>query len=109
MVAPFIQAHWSALMSGAAVKFRFAAIAWVETVGFKFTEQSETTRQGKAVVVLRMEPTSWIIAQFVEPLRFTVEKEGQHRVLQCAGRTTPRIQRGNKWEDLDVLTVFDWK
>lgn len=109
MIAPFIQAHWSALMSGAAVKFRFVAIARAETVGFKFTKQSETTRQGKAVVVLTMEPTSWIIAQFVEPLRFTVEKEGQHRVLEYAGRTTPRIQKGNKWEDMDALTVFDWK
>lgn len=109
MVAPFIQAHWSALMSGAAVKFRFVAIARAETVGFKFTKQFETTRQGKPVVVLRMEPTSWIIAQFVEPLRFTVEKEGQHRVLEYAGRTTPRTQRGNKWEDVDAPTVFDWK
>jgi hypothetical protein len=109
MVGPFLAAHWDALRSGSAVKFRFAVIPRAETVGFKLTREAETTRDGKTVVVVRMEPTSWIIARWVDPLFFTVEKEGQHRVLQYVGRTTPRIQTGNGWEDLDALTVFDWK
>ncbi|MEY2466359.1 MAG: hypothetical protein QOD03_880, partial [Verrucomicrobiota bacterium] len=44
-----------------------------------------------------------------DPLYFTLEKEGEHRVLQYSGRITPSISRNNKWEDADAMTVFDWK
>jgi hypothetical protein len=109
MIGPFIVAHWGALMSGAAVKFRYAAVTRAETVGFKFTKRSESTWRGQPVVIIGMEPTSWIIARLVEPLVFTVEKEGRHRILQYVGRTTPRMRKGNSWADLDAVTVFDWK
>jgi hypothetical protein len=109
MVGPFIQAHWGELMGGATVRLRFVAIARAETVGFKLTKESETTWRGKPVVIIKMEPTSFIISQFVEPLSFTVEKNGSHRVLQYMGRTTPRIRTKNKWEDFEAVTVFDWK
>jgi hypothetical protein len=29
-------------------------------------------------------------------------------VLQYVGRTTPKLKEGNKWKELDALTVFDW-
>jgi len=45
----------------------------------------------------------------VDSLHFIVEKDGIHRVLQYTGRTTPCIQKNGKWEDLDAVTVFDWK
>ncbi len=108
-MAPFILAHWNALMEGATVRFRFVALARAETVGFKLEKQSEGRWQGKPVVRLRMEPSSLIIAQFIEPLIFTIEKEGRHRILCYSGRITPRIQRKGAWEDLDAFTVFDWK
>jgi hypothetical protein len=55
-----------------------------------------------------MEPTSLIIARLVDPLFFTLEKDGQHRVLQYTGRVTPKTRIGNKWDDLDATVVFDW-
>jgi hypothetical protein len=109
MIGPFLAAHWDDLMHGSAVKFRYAAVTRAETVGFKFKKQSETTWRCRPAVVIRMEPTSWIIARLVEPLVFTAEKEGSHRILQYVGRTTPRIRKGNAWADLDAVTVFDWK
>lgn len=109
MIGPFIAAHWNALTNRPAVRFRYAAVTRAETVGFKFTKESETIWRGKPAAVIRMEPTSWIIARLVDPLRFTVEQEGRHRILQYVGRTSPRIRKGNSWEDLDALTVFDWK
>jgi hypothetical protein len=109
MVGPFIATHWNDLMSRLTVKFRFAVITRAETIGFKLSKKSETTWRGKPAVLLKMEPTSWIIAQWVDPLFFTVETEGQHRVLQYLGRTTPGIRKGNGWEDLDALTIFGWK
>lgn len=95
-------------MGGSPVKFCFAVIARAETVGFKLLKESETTWRGKPVVLVKMEPTSWIIAKIVDPLVFTVEKGGRHRVLQCLGRTTPRIRQGRTWVYLDALSVFDW-
>lgn len=109
MIAGFISQHWDELMRGASVNFRFIVLARLETIGFQFVKESERTWDGKPVVIIRMEPTSFIVARLVNPVRFTVEKTGQRRILQYVGRTTPLIKRGNKWEDLDALTVFDWK
>ena len=55
-----------------------------------------------------MEATSVIIAALIDPIRLTMEKEGRHHVLQYVGRTAPKIKNGNKWNDLDAVTVFDW-
>jgi hypothetical protein len=109
MIPGFISLHWDELMRGRAINFRFVVLARLETIGFRLVKESEGTNSGKPVVVMRMEPTSFIIARLVNPVRFTVEKTGQRRILQYVGRTTPMIKRGNKWEDLDALTVFDWK
>lgn len=108
MIGNFIAVHWADLLRGAAVKFRFTALAKVETIGFTLTKESETIWRGKPAVIIKMEATSWIVAQFVDPLRFTADKTGAHRVLQYWGRTTPSVQKGGKWDDLDALTVFDW-
>ena len=109
MLAPFILAHWTALTNGATVKFRFVALARRETVGFKLEKLSEGEWQGKRVIRLRMEPSSLIIAQFIEPLIFTIEKDGAHRILNYTGRITPGVRRNGGWEDFDAFTVFDWK
>ncbi len=109
MIPAFIAAHWVALMHGAAVKCRCIALARAETVGFRFVKDSEATWRGKPVVRLRMEPTSVFIASLVKPIFFTVERDGNHRILQYSGRTTPRIKHGQTWQDLDALTVFDWQ
>jgi hypothetical protein len=108
MIAPFLVAHWNDLMKGKEVKCRYVAAARAETVGFKFAKHAESTAQGKPVVIVKMSPSSFIIAALVDPLFFTMEKDGEHRVLQYDGRTTPKIKDGNKWKDLDAVTVFDW-
>jgi hypothetical protein len=56
-----------------------------------------------------MEATSRVIALLVDPLFFTIEKAPSHRVLEYEGRTTPKTKSGNKWKDLDAVTVFDWE
>lgn len=109
MVAPFLTDHWTDLVNGHRVKARYLVVSRKETIGFSFIRQSETDWHGKPVVMIRMEPSSWMIRQIVEPLYFTVEKEGQHRVLQYSGRTTPKVKSKNGWKDLDALTVFDWE
>ena len=104
----FLADHFDELKAGAIVKFRYLVVPRLETVGFKFSRESAGEFQGKKVVRIKMEPTSWVIAQVVDPLTFTVESEPPHRVLQYWGRTTPKIRSGQSWRDLDALSVFHW-
>lgn len=108
MVAPYIAAHWDELMKGDSVKCRLVSVSRAETVGFKFFKDSDSTWQGKPVTIITLQPSSIIVARFVDPLHFAFEKGGQHRVYQYSGRTTPSIQKNGKWQDLDAVTVFDW-
>jgi hypothetical protein len=55
-----------------------------------------------------MEPLSLVIAAFVEPLHFVVEKDPPHRVLEYTGRTTPKLGQPGHWTDFEAVTVFDW-
>jgi len=109
MVGPFIAAHFEEIAKGAVVKCRLISISRAETVGFKFVKESDSTWNGKPVMLVSLQPSSIIIARLVDPLHFVIEKGGIHRVLQYTGRTTPSIQKDGKWEDLDAVTVFDWK
>jgi len=108
MVAPFLVDHWKTLMDGQKVKCRYVVIPRRETVGFTFQKTSETSRDGKQVVIIRMEPTSIIIGALVDPLFFTLEKSEPHHILEYSGRTTPKLRDGKGWKDLDAITVFDW-
>ena len=104
---PFLLAHWDDLMRGDAVKFRFVSLEWERTFEFRFVKAAESSQNGPSVVQIRMEPTGRFVAKLVDPLIFTVEKNGSHRILSYLGRTTPRIRKGRSWKYLDAETVFD--
>lgn len=109
MMGPFLSAHWDALVKGESVRCRYISIPRCDTFGFTFTKSFETTWHDQPAVVVKMAASSFIIASSVGPLFFTLEKKGRHRVLQYVGQTTPKLKIGNKWTDLDAVTVFDWK
>jgi hypothetical protein len=109
MVAPFLAEHWDALMRGEKVRSRYIAVPRMETVGFTFVKDAASDLQEAEAVSIRMEPTSRIIAAIVDPLYFSIEQAPPHRVLRYNGRTTPKLNVRGKWEDLDAITVFDWK
>jgi len=108
-VGPLLGSHWDALQRGEKVKCRCIVIPRGETIGFTFAKQSERKQAGKDLIIVKMTPTSPIIGVLVDPLIFTIEKAGRHRVLDYVGRTTPKIKEGNQWKDLDGVTVFEWK
>jgi hypothetical protein len=108
MVPPFLTDHWADLIKGREVKCRYLFVPRMETLGFTFIRHAETTWRGKPAVVVRMEASSWAVGLAVEPLFFTMEKDGEHRVLQYTGRTTPKIKFKAGWKDVDAVTVFDW-
>lgn len=109
MLGPFLARNWASLSRGEKLKCRYIVVPRQETVGFTFTRQSESTLQGRPVLVVKMEPTSFVISALVDLLYLTLEKAPPHRVLQYVGRTTPKARVGEKWADLDAVTVFDWK
>lgn len=108
-VYPFMMAHWNALIRGDTVKFHFISFEWERTFMFQFMKTGESVQHNQPVVQITMQPISLLLAPFVDPLIFTVEKASPHRILSYIGRTTPRIQKGNSWKYLDAETVFDWK
>ena len=108
MIATFLASHWDTLVRGEKVKSRYIVVPRMETVGFTFVKEPETPGPDRKVVIIKMEATSPILAALVDPLFFTLEKAPPHRVLQYAGRTTPKIPVGGKWKDLDALTIFYW-
>jgi hypothetical protein len=109
MVGPFLKSHWEALVNGREVKCRYIVVPRRETVGFCFRKESESTCEGRSVMIVKMQATSPVIAALIDPLFFTIEKNEPNRVLEYVGGTTPKIKSGGKWKDLDVVTVFDWK
>lgn len=108
MVGPFLLAHWGTIEQGEKLSCRYIVVPRMETVGFTFQKDSESVRQGRRVVRVRMEATSPFVAALVAPLLFTIEETPPHHVLRYIGPTTPRIQEAGKWKDLTALTVFDW-
>jgi len=90
------------------VKFRFISLEHERTFEFRFVKTAESVQDGRAVVQIKMEPSNIFVSQLVDPLIFTVEKDGAHRILSYTGRTTPRVKKGKAWKYLDAETVFDW-
>jgi hypothetical protein len=108
MIPYFVVEHWDELARGETVKFRYIVVPRLETIAFKLRRESTAELQGKKFVRIKMEPTSRFIAQFLEPLVFTVETDAPHRIFQYWGRTTPKIRSGQSWNDLEALSVYNW-
>lgn len=106
---PFMLRHWDELMAGRAVKFQFISLEHEKTYGFRLERVGESVQDGRVVEKIKMEATGFFVAKVVDPIFFTVEKDDPHRVLSYAGRTTPRIKKGNTWKYLDAETVFNWQ
>lgn len=106
-IYPYLRANWDVLMEGEDIDIRYPVLDRQETVGFKFFKVREEKRGEKDVVVVRMKPTSFIIAQIVDPLHFVFEKEGRHALREISGRTAVKVQKEGKWKDLDALTIYD--
>lgn len=105
---PFLIAHWDELMRGDAAKFRFVSLEWERTFEFRLLKTGESMQNGQPVVQITMKPANLFVARLVNPLVFTVGKNGPHRILSYIGRTTPRIKKGNSWKYLDAETVFNY-
>lgn len=103
----YLREHWGAIKAGKAVKARFAVLDRLETVGFEFSKESETDLNGTKAIVVKMKPSSFIIAALVKPLHFYLAEDGS-RLLELRGRTQAKRNEGGKWKDLDAVTVYEY-
>jgi hypothetical protein len=107
MIEPFLVSHWQALQSGEKVKCRYIVVPRLETVGFTFVKDEKGGANQPNVAIIRMEPTSLIIAALVKPIFFTMETAPPHKISDCTGRTVPKLQVNGKFKDLDAFTAFE--
>lgn len=105
-IANYIQSNWAKITGGKTVKGRLAVADRLETVGFDYFKEGEEEIRGEKAVVVKMKPSSFIIAAIVNPLRFYFTSDGK-RLIQIRGRTQVKRQDGSKYKDLDANLVLD--
>lgn len=104
---PFITDHWKDLMAGKTIDMRYGVWFRQETVGFSLFKISEKGEGEQKRVVLKLKPTSFIIAALVDPVEFTLNHDGS-RILELKGRVSPKIKKGHSYKDLDAEMVYKY-
>lgn len=104
----FIRAHWDEIAQGKDADARVAAMERCETVGFEFNRTGEGNYEGKDAMMVRMKPTSFIIAAIVKTMNFVFDKT-THRTLQFRGRLLPKKIENGKLKDQDGVFVYHYQ
>ena len=106
-VVPFMRENWAALTSGKEIDVRLGVADRLDTVGFTLKKVEEKDYNGQKAVVIRMKPTSFVIAAIVKPVLFTMSADSD-RLLELRGRVVPKKKEGSSWKDLDAVTVYEY-
>jgi len=106
-IVSYLQGRWSDVTGGKDISVRMGVVDRRETVGFTFKKVNEIDYKGQKAVVVRMKPTSFVIAALVDPLHFTFAADGS-RLLELNGRVIPKREEGGKFKDLDAITVYEY-
>jgi hypothetical protein len=107
-IYPYLLAHYDELAAGTAVKFHLISLDPADTYTFRLVKESESVWEGHPTLILRMEPSNIILAHWLRPIHFTLEKAPPHRLFSYTGRTTPHALVGGEWKFVDAEAVFDW-
>lgn len=103
----FIRDNWAALSSGKAIAFRYGVWARAETVGFEIFKIADETAGAEKLMVLKMKPSSFLIAALVDPLIFKFKSDGS-KLIEMIGRVPPVRKDGSKFKDLDAEVVYSY-
>lgn len=106
-VLAYLQNRWDKIAGGETIKVRLAVLDRLETVGFEYFKEKEVDLDGEKAIVVKMKPSSFIIAALVDPLHFYFSKDGKH-LLEIHGRTLLKRNVSGKWKDLDAVTVYKY-
>jgi hypothetical protein len=103
----FVRSHWSEIEKGSSISFRFAVWDRQETVGFEIFKIGEEKINDKPVLVLKMKPSSFLIAALVKPLIFKFAADGS-QLVEMTGRVAPKQKKGDDYKDLDAEVVYTY-
>ncbi len=106
-IMEYIMKNIEALKKGEVLKIRHGVIDRRETIGFELRKDSDTVFNGTKAVVIRMKPSSFVIAALVNPLYFTFDEMGT-RGLELRGRLPVKVKKGNSWADFDGRMVYKY-
>lgn len=105
----FISTHWNELLKGQKVEFRLAVEDRLETVGFKLKKSEDKIENGRRLITIEMNPSSFLINLLVKTLRFQFDGTDPKPIaLNYTGRTKPKLKKSGSYQPLDVLTVFSY-
>jgi hypothetical protein len=107
MIGTLLNDHWTEIMAGKTIPARFAVLERQESVGFDFFKEKETELNGQKVVIVKMKPSSFVIAAIVDPLHFYVAADSR-LIVQIDGRTTVKRLVNGKYRDLDTLVTYQY-
>jgi len=98
---------WDALVAGESLRFDLLVLSRLTTYEFRSQRQRVVSGNPKTSHVLRLEPNSWLIRRFVEPLDFYYYESPQGPLLgKYIGPTTIAI--GGKMDTI-VKIEFSYK
>lgn len=103
----FIKDNWDQIKDGKEIAFRYAVWDRQETVGFEIFKTGTDKIGEKEVLVLKMKPSSFIIAALVKPIIFKFEADGS-KLLEMNGRVVPKRKDGSTYKDLDGEVVYTY-
>jgi hypothetical protein len=101
----FVRDNWSDLSSGKTVDFRYGVWDRMETVGFSLFKIGDEEIAGQKAVVLKMKPSSFLIAALVKPILFKFAADGS-KLLELNGRVPVKQKSGDSFKDLDAEAVY---
>jgi hypothetical protein len=111
VVAATFQAHvqenWDKIAAGDDIEFRYGVWHRQETVGFEIFKTGEDKLGTEEVLVLKMKPSSFIIAALVKPIIMKFSKSTK-RLLELNGRVAPMQKKGDKFTDLDAEVIYTY-
>ena len=101
----FVKSKWQDIIQGKEVEIRYGVWDRLETVGFTLAKTGEETINNQKAIVVRMKPTSFVIAALVKPVFFKISEDGS-MLMEMNGRVAPKKADGNSWKDLDAEIVY---
>ena len=104
-VAEMMIKNWAPLAAGKAVELDLVVPSRTETIRFRFKKDRNETLDGQAMMVVRMEPNSWLIRKLVDPMFFFFSESMPHKLIEYHGRASIKTA-DNKDQDLRMVFAY---
>jgi hypothetical protein len=103
----YVKDNWEAISTGKTVSFRYGVWDRQETVGFEIFKTGDEKLGETQATVLKMKPSSFLIAALVKPVIFKFVSDGS-RLMEMNGRVAPKKKDGSTFKDLDAEVVYSY-